>query len=229
MTQNPSYRNAGRIDTVAIQHLYIEFYRITVSLGIVGIGGYRATIDGKEGENTVMKSFILMFFLASGSLVFSDEIADHYSKQTNNTEKAKSRSHSEVASRNHGISEIGIERSGCVGTCPIYTLIVKSDGTFRYNGGSYADRIGKYSGRIPSWQFHFLAQYIRDSNYMKFGHRYSRNVTGSGITYTTVVINGERKTISNYANAGPTELWAIEQLIDQLLTKAKWNKRQESD
>ena len=46
------------------------------------------------------------------------------------------------------------------------------------------------------------------------------------ITYTTVVMNGKRKVIRNYANAGPTTLWAIEQLIDSLMTKVKWGETQ---
>jgi hypothetical protein len=57
---------------------------------------------------------------------------------------------------------------------------------------------------------------------MQFDDSYSREITDCATTYTMVVMNGKRKTISNYANAGPTKLWAIEQLIDDLMAKAKW-------
>lgn len=33
-----------------------------------------------------------------------------------------------------GISEIAIEGTGCFGSCPIYTLILRSDGTATYMG-----------------------------------------------------------------------------------------------
>ena len=35
---------------------------------------------------------------------------------------------------------------------------------------------------------------------------------------------GRRKTVRNYGNAGPTKLWAVEQLIDKLLLEAKWDQ-----
>ena len=52
--------------------------------------------------------------------------------------------------------------------------------------------------------------------------------TDNPTTYTMVVMNGKRKTVSNYANAGPTKLWAIEQLIDDLMAKAKWDGPQKT-
>jgi hypothetical protein len=50
-------------------------------------------------------------------------------------------------------------------------------------------------------------------------------VTDNPTVYTTVVMDGKRKVVSNYANAGPTKLWAIEQLIDKLLLEAKWDEK----
>lgn len=50
-----------------------------------------------------------------------------------------------------------------------------------------------------------------------------RGVTDNPTTFTMVVMNGKRKTIRNYANSGPTKLWAIEQLIDGLMSKGKWS------
>jgi hypothetical protein len=41
--------------------------------------------------------------------------------------------------------------------------------------------------------------------------------------YTSVTKRDRRKVIRNYANAGPTKLWAIEQLIDKLLLEAEWD------
>jgi hypothetical protein len=64
---------------------------------------------------------------------------------------------------------------------------------------------------------------------MGFESEYSRMITDHATTYTTVVMNGKRKVIRNYANAGPTALWAIEQLIDGLITKAQWDGAQKSE
>jgi hypothetical protein len=181
-----------------------------------------------------MKTVTITVFFASAFLGLGGEIADYYFKHSQeNPKKAteaiasieKSRRHAEVESTNHGITEIGIERSGCFGTCPMYIFIVKSDGTFHYKGDKYVERTGEFSGTIPIWQFHELGQFIRDSGYMGFEDQYSRAGTDDPTVYTSVVMNGKRKVISNYANAGPTTLWAIEHLIDDLMTKAEWRQR----
>ena len=177
-----------------------------------------------------MKTLMIAVLLTGSSLALGGEISDYHFKHARDKlgDHRKSRSHDEVASTNHGITEIGIERSGCFGTCPIYTFIIKSDGTFRYKGIEYVERKGEFVGTIPVWYFHRLAQFIRDSGYMELEDTYTRMVTDNPTTYTMVVMNGKRKTISNYANAGPTKLWAIEQLIDDLMAKAKWDSSQKA-
>lgn len=178
-----------------------------------------------------MKELIVLTLLVASSFVRAGEISDYYHKHaqenTNQVDRfavvlKKSRSHQQVESTNHGISEIGIERHGCEGACPIYTFVARSDGTFRYKGDKYVERTGEFSGTISVWQFHALARYIRDAGYMSFEEEYEREITDCAVTFTCVVLNGKRKAIRNYADAGPTSLWAIEQLIDDLMAKAEW-------
>ena len=57
---------------------------------------------------------------------------------------------------------------------------------------------------------------------MDLEDNYSRKITDLSTTYTMVVMNGRRKTVSNYGEAAPSKLWAIEKLIDDLMTKAEW-------
>lgn len=162
-----------------------------------------------------MKTLIIASLMV-GSLPFlGGEISDYHFKHARDkfADLQKSRSHQQVSSTNHGISEIGIEHSGCFGTCPIYTFIVKSDGTFRHKGVKYVEREGDYTGTIPVWEFHKLAQFIRDSAYVELEDAYRRKVTDNPTTYTMVVVNDKRKTVSNYANAGPTKLWANNSLL----------------
>src|SRR6478735_2467917 len=100
-----------------------------------------------------MNGLTFGLFLIGGLVAVGGEISDLYSKQVQKKEKTgsqrpaswqKSRSHQEVESTNHGITEIGIERTRCFGTCPSYTFIVKSDGSFRYNGESFTERAGDW-------------------------------------------------------------------------------------
>ena len=158
------------------------------------------------------------------------EISEYFRNTHTNLEErfkafdanSKSRTMSQVWSTNHGVTEIGIERAGSVWGGPMYTFIARADGTFRYRGEKGVQRTGEYTGTFPVYKFHELAKFIRDSGYMGFNDEYSRTITDQATTFTTVVMDGKRKVISNYANTGPTSLWAIETLIDELMTKADW-------
>jgi uncharacterized protein DUF6438 len=170
-----------------------------------------------------MKALTTIVLISTNVFVLSGEISDFHNKQAR--ERKGEWRESEmglVSSTNHGVTEIGIERSRCLGPCPSYTFIARSDGTFRYKGDVYVERRGEFTGTISPGQFHRIAQFIKDSGYMELQDAYTTLVTDSSTTYTMVVMNGKRKTVSNYLSVGPTRLWAIEQLIDGLMAKAEW-------
>lgn len=123
-----------------------------------------------------------------------------------------------------GITEIGLERAGCYGTCPCYTVRITSDGRVRYLGERYVSRLGKHTGRIPTYSFQQVAEFIRDAGVAGFHDSYQDlNVSDQETTYTLFAIDGVQKLVSDYGNSGPTTLWAIEQLIDKLLAETKWD------
>ena len=163
--------------------------------------------------------------LALGSTgLQAGEIRELHQKLTGGQPAAetKSRTWEQIESDEHGITEIGLERTACFGTCPVYTVIFKADGTFRFVGEEHVQHRGRHRGRIEEPKFRELAQFIVDSGYMQLESSYSTSVTDLPTVYTTVVHRGARKVVSNYASAGPTKLWAIEQLIDKLLLEARW-------
>jgi hypothetical protein len=169
-----------------------------------------------------VQTLTIVALLVASSLALGGEISDYHTKRARDKLDYEQKSRSdEVAFTNHGIIEIGIERSGCYGSCPIYSFIVKNDGTARYNGVEHVERKGAFTGTTPVFYFHSLAQFIRDSGYMELKDIYTSGIRHGSTTYTLVVMNGKRKTVSN-ADAGPTKLWAIEQLIDSLVGKTQW-------
>ena len=124
---------------------------------------------------------------------------------------------------NHGVTEIGIERTGCFGTCPAYTFVITSAGKCRYEGGAHAKIEGKKTGSVSMIQYHRLAEFLRDMQFFALKDEYSASITDAASTFTTAVIAGKRKTIHNYAGLGPARLWAIEELLDGMLTEVKWD------
>ncbi len=124
------------------------------------------------------------------------------------------------------ITEIGIERTACpLGTCPDYTFIIKSDGTFRYKGEKYVEHIGKFSGSIPMWRFNELVTIVRNLDYPAFRDEYGRDgfaPTDQATSFTMVRTDGRQKIISDYAERGPEKLRVIERRIDELMRKIQW-------
>lgn len=170
---------------------------------------------------SITVAFVVLTLLASGG-----EIASYHAANAGPPAEQKSKNQDGPDSAKHGIFEIGIERGGCLGGCPEYTFIVGSDGAVRYEGFEHVARKGKFTGKVSSEDFQQLARFIRDSGYMELEDNYHGGGTDRATDFTMVLMKGKRKTISNYANSGPSKLWAIEQLIDGLMAKVEWNTPQ---
>ncbi|HEY0551847.1 MAG TPA: DUF6438 domain-containing protein [Verrucomicrobiae bacterium] len=121
------------------------------------------------------------------------------------------------------ITEVGLERTPCFGTCPIYSVIFAKDGTVRYHGGRFAARTNDWTGRISGESFAEVAPLIAES-FPDFVTRYFTPITDHSTVLTMVAANGKRKVISNYANSGPDKLKQIEKRLTDLLATVKWNE-----
>jgi hypothetical protein len=120
------------------------------------------------------------------------------------------------------ITEITLERTTCFGTCPAYTVTLRSDGTITYEGRRFVEMTGTYQGQV--YGFARLAHLILSEGYFNLKDNYSARVTDMPSAITSVVMNGKRKTIMNYGDAGPVELWGIEMAIDGMLKSARLEK-----
>lgn len=123
----------------------------------------------------------------------------------------------------HGVTEIGLERSACLGSCRVYTVILRSDGSVQYTGEENVPRKGKHTGKISDWTFNQLAEYLVESGYMEMESNYEVPLTDLPTAYTTATVSGKRKIIRNYGDVGPSKLWALQQAIDGVLVEAEWD------
>lgn len=124
--------------------------------------------------------------------------------------------------KGHKITEIGITHSGCYGTCPVYNFFVKSDGSFEYIGFRFVKRKGEFVGSVDLQKLRDLFEVIENDEFLNFKDKYTRHITDMSTISTTVVMDGIRKVVEDYAGAGPPELRVIEQSIDDLMASAKW-------
>ncbi|HZR18795.1 MAG TPA: DUF6438 domain-containing protein [Verrucomicrobiae bacterium] len=172
-----------------------------------------------------MRILALMIVLAMCQIASAGQIADFYWQHRNTNDLANGGGFSgpNVPATNHGITEIGIERTACFGTCPIYVCIIHSDGKVLYHGGAHVDRIGEWETTIDPYRFHHLANFIVESGFWQMQDTFAAGVTDGDTVYTTFLMKGQRKVFRNYANSGPSKLWALQQLVDGLLVGATWH------
>jgi hypothetical protein len=168
----------------------------------------------------ILLSFVIGFLPAG-------EIADLHRKWVRPKEKdpAPQMARFEaLQSPSHGVSEIGLERAICFGTCPAYSVIFKADGSVRYVGIENVPHKGVRNGRISDWEFHRLAEFAMKSGYMTMESDYDLpTITDLPVTYSMVVREEQRKLIRNYGSLGPIELWAFERAAESLLADVEWD------
>lgn len=171
-------------------------------------------------------------WLGSGAWLSAGEIEQLYRKWVRPKESettAQDKRFERLQEPQHGVTEIGLERTPCFGDCPVYSVVIKSDGTFRYVGEENVARKGTHTGEISTWDFNQLAEFIVESGYMNLETNYDAPITDLPATYTTVVLNGKRKLVRNYGGLGPVRLWMLEQAIDSTLNQAQWGPQPEKN
>lgn len=173
-------------------------------------------------------STALFGVLALGSLVVplaAGEIEDLYKKwvrpKNENTAPQQAR-FNQLQAPKHGVTEIGLERTACFGECPVYSVVLKPDGSVRYVGTEHVARIGTHVGEINPEDFHRLSEFLIESDYASLETEFPLAVTDLPSAYTTAVINGKRKVIHHYGGYGPVKLWMLEQAIDSVVAQASW-------
>lgn len=120
------------------------------------------------------------------------------------------------------ITEITVEHTGCFGTCPVYKVILRQDGTATFIGTNYVTKIGTYTAYFGG--FAHLARAIRARNFDQFKSLYTRPVTDNPSVETGVVAGRRRKIVVNYADTGPQALWEIQAMIDGTAAELSWKK-----
>jgi hypothetical protein len=129
-----------------------------------------------------------------------------------------------ISPTEHGITEIGSERPFGWHSGPAYTLIVKGDGTFRFEGRDNVDHMGKWTGTVDRKAFDELARFIKEAGYIGFQDMYLNDSTDITPLYTMVVQDGKRHVVEDWFT-GPEKLKEIERRIYALLDGAHWDER----
>lgn len=130
--------------------------------------------------------------------------------------------HAQDVHAQDAISEVTVEHTACYGPCPVYKVTLRRDGTAAFIGSAHVDKVGAYTASVSG--FARLARAIERRDFEYFKARYAGPMTDRPHILTTIVQSGRHKTVDNYADAGPQELWEIQALVDGAAAEARWQK-----
>ena len=120
------------------------------------------------------------------------------------------------ASRAAGtVTEIGLSRGMCYGTCPVYTVTLRRDKASTYVGEMYVDRLGPHDADFDAEGSGDLAHAIVWLGFDRFDRNYAVGWTDAATTTIWVARGRQRRAIQDYGGAGPQELHRIAALIDE--------------
>ena len=101
---------------------------------------------------------------------------------------------------------IELDRTGCLGTCPVYSLRLYGDGRVEYDGNSNVFLTGKHAGRITSAEFEAVVDVFREADFFSLENQYT--VHGTTIRVTAGACYVERSSESVLMDA-PSALTSI--------------------
>ena len=89
---------------------------------------------------------------------------------------------------------IKLERTGCFGMCPAYSIEIRGDGSVTFNGGSFSLISGVHRESISSTAVANLVNEFRRADYFSLKDKYVTNVTDMPRYTTSIELDGNKKT-----------------------------------
>ncbi|MDF2674093.1 MAG: hypothetical protein K0R09_2361 [Clostridiales bacterium] len=124
------------------------------------------------------------------------------------------------------VKEISMERVMSKEPYPVFKVTFRNNEEALYEGKYYVDKIGVFAGIIEDMDFKKLACLMEKLQFRNLREKYLIDGHDQPNVLTTVVYEDGVKTVSNYGESGPVEIWAIEKVIDGLVEDIYWEKKE---
>ena len=151
----------------------------------------------------------------------SDDISAEEVGETHAHDNNESQSNFENISSDDSLFA-SIKRGFCFGTCPVYELKIYNSGFIVYNGTANVKMKGVHTTKITKDQMLTFVEKANAIGFMQMENEYDDpGVTDLPEMTTSIVINGERKTVRRRVGF-PREILAFEKMFDALLESEDW-------
>ncbi len=113
---------------------------------------------------------------------------------------------------------ITLERTACLGRCPIYKLTIDETGKVLFEGKEFVSHIGKKEFFIGKNKVRELISAFDKAQFFSLRDNYEGGPTDAPSAITSITIDGRTKTISHYGASpdAPKELTELENKIDAI-------------
>jgi hypothetical protein len=118
-----------------------------------------------------------------------------------------------------------IERGACFGTCPIYSVTVRSDGTVEYEGRGFVKLAGHATAKLSARELEALRAAFRQADYFTLDEKYDcYEITDAPTAVTSFHDAGLEHSVSHYYGCprAPAKLSQLEARIDAIVHVEKW-------
>jgi len=117
---------------------------------------------------------------------------------------------------------VEVFRSGCYGSCPVYTVRISADGDVAWKGRMFVNATGERRATIKAEDARALLERFRTPQFWSLCGSYTRMTTDSSTIETHVEIGNQSKTVSNYADSAPGWVAELEDAIDEAANTHQW-------
>lgn len=121
--------------------------------------------------------------------------------------------------------EIRLQRTGCYGWCPVYSVTISGDGTVSFLGERFVTVKGAHTAKITPDKVRALYEAFVKADFFWAFDRYEASITDLPTKIVSISFDGHRKQIVDYAGrmAGmPEAIAKLEQQIDELAGITQW-------
>lgn len=139
-----------------------------------------------------------------------------------------------MASESGAAPVITLERTPCFGTCPVYRVSLRRDGTVEFVGERFVTQEGRVTAAITPGAVDSLVAELEAGGYFGFAERYLHGepacglyATDSPTVITRVTSSGRSREIRHdYGCSGaPPALGRLERRIDEVAGVSRWTGR----
>jgi len=117
---------------------------------------------------------------------------------------------------------VELQRTGCLGACPAYTVRLYAGGSVRWHGDGFVTVRGDAAGEVDPAQAANLIQQLRDQGFESLCGSYSRPISDNPRYITTVSVAGKPVRVSDYASSAPQWLRDFDDRIDAAADTHRW-------